>query len=199
VFAGRKIQPDPSDTADQPRFSIGDNNGRLSYTTPAGIALSNSTVFHGLFGTQDVGNKWRVSASGTPPGDAVIDSNTLLPLALLGDNFDLADPTNSASAAGDGQDIMQLMVWESGGTKRLSAYDLTNRTEWIYGWTTTHDTLAASFQPNPCMKVHGWACYGYAVFEFTTLPSDYLLASTWMAQEWKRGNRVIWPGWIGLT
>lgn len=196
LFAGRKTQPVDGD-ADQPRFSIGDNNGVLSYDTPAGIATSNSTLFHCLLGTQDNGNKWRVATSGTPAGDAVIDTNTSQPLVILGDNFDLVDPADSSSAAGDGQDVMQLIVWEPAGTKSATAYDITTRTRWMYGWTTTNDTLAAPFTPNPCMKAHGWACYGYAIFEFTALPSDYLLACTWMAQEWKRGNRVIWPGWIG--
>lgn len=198
LVAARKIVAEGAD-ADQPRFALGDVNDRLGYANPAGLSVSNSAKFHTTAGDAGGANQWRAITDPAFPGDAVYDSNTGLPLTALNGNFNLVDPTNSASAAGDGQDIFVLLVHEPSGTKLGAAYDITTQTKWMYGWTTTSDTLTQAWQPNPCMRITQLAVYGAAVFEFTTRPSDYLLASTWMAQEWKRGNRVIWPGWIGVN
>ena len=43
--------------------------------------------------------------------------------------------------------------------------------------------------------------YGWAIFEFTsgTLPADIKAALYWMAKQWALGNKVIYPGWKGLS
>lgn len=43
--------------------------------------------------------------------------------------------------------------------------------------------------------------YGWAIFEFASgaLPADIQAALYWMAKEWSRGNKVIYPPWKDLT
>jgi len=44
------------------------------------------------------------------------------------------------------------------------------------------------------------ALYGMAIFTFaTTVPANYQAAIAWMAHQWSRGNKVIYPGWKGLS
>jgi len=45
----------------------------------------------------------------------------------------------------------------------------------------------------------GGALYGIAFFKFTTIPADYKAAIAWMTAEWQLGNKVIYPGWKGLS
>jgi len=89
-----------------------------------------------------------------------------------------------------------------GAVNQISVYQLDTHTRWLHGVLVapSEDTLNIPFTPNPCMRIQNLALYGYAVFEFeTSLPSDWEMASLWMTQEWKRGNRVIWPNWIGVA
>lgn len=55
---------------------------------------------------------------------------------------------------------------------------------------------------------NGWACttaitnlYGYAMFSFTAArtPAEILDAVTWMTYQWSIGNKVIYPGWKGVS
>lgn len=55
-------------------------------------------------------------------------------------------------------------------------------------------------QPNPAWRFANIRLYGYALFVFNdTLPADWQTAYKWMANQWRQGNRVIYPGWIGKT
>ena len=44
-------------------------------------------------------------------------------------------------------------------------------------------------------RMHNVVVTGIARFDFTTLPSDYLLGMHSMAAAWGNGNNVIWPYW----
>lgn len=214
-----RVIDDPVNTSSHARFSIGDvNNLRGEYTTPTGLGFS-SGPFHVAIGAStsisDPFGYWRVDASGTPPGVAITLASTEAPgtnhkvLPDVGtpvitsiDNHFLYKDLNITAGVLEPHDIMELAVHMPSGTKSLTAYDVTTRAFFTYGWTTASDTLTTmpTWQPNPCMRSNNMALYGYALFEFTNgIPSDYILACTWMAQEWKRGNKVIWPAWIGLT
>lgn len=53
--------------------------------------------------------------------------------------------------------------------------------------------LGSSVDGNP-----SW--YGLALFVFDNgLPSDYKQALRWMRAQWIAGNKVLWPGWKGLS
>lgn len=42
--------------------------------------------------------------------------------------------------------------------------------------------------------------YGIAVFIFNTnFPDDIKAAITWMAANWRNGNKVVYPGWKGIS
>lgn len=198
MHVGRKIFPPDGDTS-QTRFAIGDVNG-IVYAAPAGMGFANSPAWHTSVSTGDELNKWRIIASASAvPGDAVLDTGGVI-INSINYHFDYANPLDpNESPLSETNDIFSLLVHQPGGEKSLTAYRVDDRFKWMYGWATTTDTLHEDITFNPCMRITQLASYGYAFFEFDILPEDYLLATTWMAQEWKRGNRVIWPGWIGKT
>lgn len=43
------------------------------------------------------------------------------------------------------------------------------------------------------------AFYGMALFTFTAIPANYAAALSWMSYQWSIGNKVIYPGWKGIS
>lgn len=43
------------------------------------------------------------------------------------------------------------------------------------------------------------ALYGMALFTFTAIPANYAAALSWMSYQWSVGNKVIYPGWKGIS
>lgn len=61
---------------------------------------------------------------------------------------------------------------------------------------TLESATATKWSSSP--QVEG--IYGAALFIFqTAIPHNYVSAISWMVREWVRGNKVIYPGWKGVS
>lgn len=60
---------------------------------------------------------------------------------------------------------------------------------------TTLDTISNVLS----LSAGNTSLYGFAYFFFDTLPTDIEQAVAWMTQEWRAGNKQIYPGWKGRS
>ncbi|MEN6540825.1 MAG: hypothetical protein ABFC67_14555 [Mizugakiibacter sp.] len=204
------------------RFAIGDINNLgtvngTKYASPAGIGLAGAPFHHAL-GSHSANNvridcstSYTNTTGDIAEPDAYRSSNLpwLWPkfLSYLDWKFsyDAYYPYRVSQAPillPHGPDVLVVAVRDpSVSLYSYGAYDIAGGGRLLFAEAVTNgDTLATPFQPNPCMRIHNLALYGYAAFEFSSgLPSNWLTAAQWMGQRWMAGERVIYPKWEGLA
>lgn len=195
VLAGNVLSTYDDETVDnRTRFALGDiNNLTGLYADHYGIGISSNPSFHIAFG-------------GTPAigvaGAAQSEIDVLNPLQVYPVGYSTEGlPVSVLAGYYNAQDMFVRGVYHPTVLPDCDAYTLDAYVDQINApkvVTTTLCNTSTLWQPNPCLRFAKFALYGYAIFEFDTLPSDYAIATLWMAQEWKKGNRYIWPGWIGV-
>lgn len=183
----------------RPKTSIGDINGLTGlYSTKVGIGLSNEDTVHAVWGTSP-STMEKVAAPSSGSTTLPVYSNAYCDLVGF------LHGTRITRMAGYyyGQDTNLIGKYNPASAASFNTYDTDGANLQLFCEVESSSTLRGSgttYTPNPCMWFHNVAVYGYAIFEFENgFPADIDLACIWMAQEWKRGNRVIWPGWIGLA
>jgi len=217
-----RLFDDPITTTYHARFSLGDVNFHDSYYGDnaiqyAGIGMS-SGPFHCYLGATSgaVYGGWKVEANVAdsaammviatdsmvaPSGTNIKAYPDTVKITSIDEHF-LYQDLSIAGGILDPHDLMTVLAYDPSGTQSYVNYNVDTQIWNTYGYKIVNDTYAnnTTWKPNDCMRATNVAVYGYALFEFENgLPSDQLLACTWMAQEWKRGNRVIWPGWVGVS
>ncbi len=101
----------------------------------------------------------------------------------------------------DGDDVIVAARYTPGSILKYSAWQLGTGTLLLDATAQSSTTLnAGAFQPFGCMRTSGVGFYGAAVFAFQNgLPADIYSAIMYLGAQWKAGNRLSYPGWIGLT
>lgn len=187
---------------------LGNNQFRLEATNSAGLPLAGRLIRSNLSHMIPLTGE----SKSTPAQEAqqVIDYSTgpfstynMYPIQNVDNHFHYKDfdmEGTLGTPVKEVRDLLTFLVYDPvGGNSHFICADLDTGGFWTYAWGVVANTLTQPFTPNPCMRTSSIALYGYAVFEFDGgLPTDWQIAIPWMAQEWKRGNKVIWPGWIGL-
>ena len=147
---------------------------------------------------------------GSAPVDDVISVSWVGGMhVLVGDGVTQSSvgPDAARVLPANGTDVMIVIEYTPATTLTAKATDL-NGTTFGSGLTETilSGTPSASIGDlnpggNNQSRADGLALYGWAAFSFTNgLPADRDTAYKWMAAEWaSRGNRYLWPGWIGTT
>ena len=157
------------------RTSMGDLNGIISIGNLIGIALSDNS-FHAA-----VGGPWNYLTE-TRAGLSRIEStgNVLKTIGADKDvvSYYLVKPNDLASQVCKSIDL-------DTGTVLLSA--TTTSTLGANPWT------AGPFTPDPYFRFSGIYLYGWAQFQFDTLPTDAEIASLWMGYQWRAAARANTP------
>ena len=218
------VPADPKRNYAVSRFALGDINnlGTVSGTTfaaPAGFGLA-GIPFHAALGYNstyaaanlggakelrlDCSTAYMQTAGDVPEPDPTNypfpASTPFLTEADWKLNYEGYYPYRVSPAAKlVDRDILYIFVRDpTSNLYGYSLYDLNTNTRILYADTLQNavDSLNIAVQPNACMRVANLAVYGYAAFEFDSLPSDWLIASKWMGSEWRIGRKYIWPDWI---
>ena len=129
-----------------------------------------------------------VPAIGTAGTPASYNVNTLL------------QPTGGLLPTDINKDVISAIAFTPGSApmwKILNALDssglITNMGAGVANSATT------AFTPTSLIKISGLSLYGLAIFEFTSLPANWIVGSQWMGNQWTKGNRVLYPAWSGLS
>lgn len=214
VVVSAQVFKDPSITKTDTRFALGNVNTFPPYEQ-GGIGLSNGP-FHFVYkaGGPGTTNTWTAHASlslipsmtGINIGDVGAADNTRYKKYPDGTAIGSVNTTYfeykdlDPTLAFEPHDILLVGYKDFDQSGMYKCTELSTQEWYVYTWLAPQDnTVNTSLVVQPCMRVSNLAMYGAAIFEFDQLPADHELACTWMAQEWKRGNRVIWPGWVGKS
>ena len=162
----------------QGRISLGNNNA-LGDPIFSGFGLANTHVAVGYQTNPDDGLNWTARINYSEPTTTNWDNN------LVG-----IDTTIYAVHTVSGG--ISTMTCGAYNSNTGAAIFTANGTETYTGTPAT----AVSF-PSYMRFFDVWL-YGVALYEFTALPSDWLVGVLWNGASWKQGNKKSYPRWLGL-
>lgn len=114
--------------------------------------------------------------------------------------YTLLQPTGGLLETDLGKDVVVAIAFTPGSTLSSLFLNCGDSSSAISNVTVTSGaTSLGTYTPEPVIKISGLSLYGLALFEFSSLPSNWQIGSKWMGNKWMNGIRDTYPAWVGLT